>query len=130
MDYSSYLNEFMDEIYDEFISENAGGMKAPDMFTLYAMLKDINPDVVIESGLWKGQCTKVIRGAVGEECKIICLEPRTLYGWQDDGNTDYYIGEKFIDFESLNLSEYKDDKVVAIFDDHINKVKRLNPLFP
>lgn len=125
MDYSKYLDEFIDNVYDGFISENNGGMKSPGMFVLYAILKEENPDVVIESGVWKGQGTKVIREAVGEECKIICLEPRILYGHQDDGDTDYYIGEEFKDFSQLDLKEYKEEKIVAIFDDHINAVKRL-----
>ncbi|RZD41515.1 MAG: hypothetical protein CXT73_04830, partial [Methanobacteriota archaeon] len=125
MDYNKYLDEFVDDIYDAFLSENDGGMKSPDMFTMYVMLKELQPEVVIESGVWKGQGTKIIREAVGEDCKIICLEPRTLYGWQDDGNTEYYLGEDFVDFEKLNLSEYKSEKSVAIFDDHINAEKRL-----
>ena len=73
MDYGKYLEEFMDQVYDGFLSENDGGMKSPDMFTMYVMLKEIKPDVVIESGVWKGQGTKIIREAVGEDCKIICL---------------------------------------------------------
>lgn len=125
MDYGKYLEEFMDEVYDGFLSENNGGMKSPDMFTMYVMLKEIKPDVVIESGVWKGQGTKIIREAVGEDCKIICLEPRVLFGYQDDGYTEYHMGEDFKDFSELDLSEYEGEKKVGVFDDHINAAKRL-----
>ncbi len=125
MDYGKYLDDFMDNVYDGFLSENNGGMKSPDMFTMYVMLKELEPDVVVESGVWKGQGTKIIREAVGEDCKIICLEPRILFGYQDDGDTDYHMGENFKDFSELDLSEYKEEKIVAVFDDHINAVKRL-----
>lgn len=125
MDYGKYLDEFMDEVYDGFLSENDGGMKSPDMFTMYVMLKELKPDVVVESGVWKGQGTKIIREAVGEDCKIICLEPRILFGYQDDGDTEYYMGEDFKDFSQIDLSEYKEEKIVAVFDDHMNAVKRL-----
>jgi len=125
MDYGKYLDEFMDNVYDGFLSENNGGMKSPDMFTMYVMLKELEPDVVVESGVWKGQGTKIIREAVGEDCKIICLEPRILFGYQDDGDTEYHMGENFKDFSELDLNEYKEEKIVAVFDDHINAVKRL-----
>lgn len=125
MDYEKYLDYFMENVYDGFLSENNGGMKSPDMFTMYVMLKELNPDVVVESGVWKGQGTKIIREAVGEDCKIICLEPRILFGHQDDGDTEYHMGEDFKDFSEIDLSEYKGEKIVGVFDDHINAVKRL-----
>ena len=46
MDYEKYLDYFMENVYDGFLSENNGGMKSPDMFTMYVMLKELNPDVV------------------------------------------------------------------------------------
>ena len=64
MNYEKYLDEFIEEVYDGFLSENNGGMKSPAMFTIYVMLKELQPDVVIESGVLKGQGPKKIRKAV------------------------------------------------------------------
>ena len=126
MEYNKYLDDFMDEIYEPFYSENTGGMKTPDMFTLYVMLREIKPDVVIESGVWKGQSTKLIRKTLGEDCEIICLDPRPIFGWQDDNdNTTYYTDSKFKDFGNLDLKDYEDMKTLAFFDDHMNNLKRL-----
>lgn len=126
MEYNKYLDDFMDEIYDPFYSENDGGMKTPDMFTLYVILREIKPDVVIESGVWKGQSTKLIRKTLGEDCEIICLDPRPIFGWQDDNdNTTYYTDNEFKDFNELDLKEYDDEKTVAFFDDHCNQLHRL-----
>ena len=126
MEYGKYLEEFMDNIYEPFYSENNGGMKTPDMFTLYVILREINPEVVIESGVWKGQSTKLIRKCLGEDCEILCLDPRTVYGWQDDNdNTIYYTDSEFKDFNDLDLKEYEDKKTLAFFDDHCNQLHRL-----
>ena len=126
MEYNKYLDDFMDEIYEPFYSENTGGMKTPDMFTIYVMLREIKPDVVIESGVWKGQSTKLIRKTLGEDCEIICLDPRPIFGWQDDNdNTTYYTDSKFKDFGDLDLKDYEDMKTLAFFDDHMNNLKRL-----
>ena len=126
MEYNKYLDDFMDEIYEPFYSENTGGMKTPGMFILHVMLSEIKPDVVIESGVWKGQSTKLIRKTLGEDCEIICLDPRPIFGWQDDNdNTTYYTDSKFKDFGNLDLKDYEDMKTLAFFDDHMNNLKRL-----
>ena len=44
MEYNKYLDDFMDEIYEPFYSENIGGMKTPGMFILHVMLSEIKPD--------------------------------------------------------------------------------------
>lgn len=126
MEYEKYIDKFMEEIYEPFYSENNGGMKTPGMFILYTMLSEIKPEVVIESGVWKGQSTKLIRESVGNDCEIISLDPRTVYGWQDDNdNTIYYTDTEFKDFNELDLTEYADKKIVAFFDDHSNQLHRL-----
>ena len=130
MDYNKYLDDFVENIYEPFYTENDGGMKTPDMFILYVMLCKIKPDIIIESGVWKGQSTKLIRKTVGEDSKIICIDPRPIFGWQDDNdNTIYYTDTEFKDFKNLDLSEYKDKKTVAFFDDHVNQLSRLKDCY-
>ena len=59
--------EIIDEI-DKFYSiytgrpimTNQGGMQFPHMFAFYFILKKINPDFVIESGIFKGQSSWLI----------------------------------------------------------------------
>ena len=121
---------FFSHIYEDCFSRNNNGMKGVDMFSLHYALKQLQPDVVIESGVWKGLSTKVIRKTLGNSVKIICIDPRNpsngTSGFKDDNeNTTYLTGENFKDFEHLDLSFCNNmDKVFAFFDDHQNAVKR------
>lgn len=115
------------------MSSNDGGMSSPDMFTLFIALKKIKPALVIESGVWNGWSTKLIRKSVAPDCKIICLDPREIpkEGFRDTNlNTIYYTGKDFIDFKNLDLNSPlhyipKDLKTLAFFDDHIDVMQRL-----
>lgn len=121
--------EFFDTIYEEIFSTNDGGMKSVDLFSLYYTLKQLNPEIVIESGVWNGISTKLIRKTLGGSVQIICIDPRPIpsHGFKDDNkNTKYLTGQNFIDFEHLDLSFCKNmDKVFAFFDCHQDAVKRL-----
>ena len=76
LNYKRYFEDFLTDIYEPSMSSNKNGMSSPDMFTLFIALKNIKPDIVIESGVWNGWSTNLIRKSVGEDCKIICLDPR------------------------------------------------------
>jgi len=129
------LDEFMENIYFDEIQLNDGGMKINDMFSFYFLLTRMKPTVVVESGIWKGYSTKIIRKTLGNDVKILCLDPLdiTKDGFRDDNvNTTYLIGATFVDFEQLDLSEYgidivnDVDGVLCIFDDHQNAAQRMS----
>ena len=117
------LNEFLMSVNFQEINANDGGMKVPDMFSLYFLLKKLRPSVVIESGVWNGQSTKLIRETL-EDVKIISLDPRPIEGYIDE-NTTYYVGDKFKDFKDLDLSSFDMNGVLCFFDDHQNQAQRL-----
>jgi hypothetical protein len=117
------LNEFLMSVNFQEINANDGGMKVPDMFSLYFLLKKLRPSVVIESGVWNGQSTKLIRETL-EDVTIISLDPRPIEGYIDE-NTTYYVGDKFKDFKDLDLSSFDMNSVLCFFDDHQNQAQRL-----
>src|SRR5258706_15702728 len=45
------------------IRQNDGGMKSSGLFTLWHILRKVNPKLVVESGVWKGQSTWLIENA-------------------------------------------------------------------
>ena len=121
------LNYFIENIHSADFINNNGGMGAPDLFSFWYILKTYKPKVVIESGVWNGISTKLIRTTLPES-KIICLDPRPIpyYGYTDNNkNTVYYTGNKFIDFSKLDLSEYNTDDILCFFDCHQNAYFRL-----
>lgn len=117
------LTEFLMSVNFQEINANDGGMKVPDMFSLYFLLKKLRPSVVIESGVWNGQSTKLIRETL-EDVKIISLDPRPIEGYIDE-NTTYYVGDTFKDFKDLDLSSSDMNNVLCFFDDHQNQAQRL-----
>jgi hypothetical protein len=122
------LDFFLKNIYVNKFSRNFGGMRSPDMFTLYLSLKNIKPNVIIESGVHNGFSTLLIRKTLGKDVKIICLDPKeiSLDGYVDKNiNTIYYLGNNFIDFSNLDLSNFENSKIFCFFDDHINALDRL-----
>lgn len=121
------LDFFMENIFDDSFQNNDGGMASPGLFTLYLVLDSIKPKVVVESGVWNGISTKLIRKIL-PDATIICLDPREIpdYGHKDDNpNTIYYTGESFVDFEKLDLSKYNNDEILCFFDCHHNALERM-----
>jgi len=124
------LDDFMNNVYFDNIENNVGGMKINDMFSLYFLLKNLRPTIIIESGVWNGFSTKLMRKVLGDDCKIICLDPREIPsdGFIDSNiNTIYLTGNSFVDFKKLNLEEMINDKetILCFFDDHQNSAQRL-----
>jgi len=129
MKFTNYdLDCFLENVYDNTFYNNKGGMASPDMFTLYVALTSIKPKIVIESGVFKGLSTKLIRKTLGKDVTIICLDPydKLNAGFRDTNvNTKYYIGNDFIDFGDLNIDHHNPDEVFAFFDCHQNAALRL-----
>jgi hypothetical protein len=122
------LEFFMKEIYIEKLYFNSGCMSSVDMFTLHLALKKLKPKVVIESGVWQGTSTYIIRKTLGPDAIIICLDPLELpkENWRDSNpNTKYFIGNNFVDFNNLDLSIYNSREIFAFFDDHQNAISRI-----
>ena len=125
---NSDLDFFKKNIYQPKFSRNFGGMRSPDMFTLFLTLQNLKPNIIIESGVHNGYSTLLIRKTLGPNVKIICLDPKQI---SDDGyidkneNTIYYMGNNFIDFKDIDLSNFKCDEIFCFFDDHINALYRV-----
>ena len=121
------LKLFVNDIYTSVFNDNKGGMGAPDLFTLWFILNKYKPKVVIESGVWNGISTLLIRKTL-PDCKIICLDPRDVpkKGYKDNNiNTKYYLKKHFIDFKNLDVSNYNPDDILCFFDCHQNAYLRL-----
>jgi hypothetical protein len=122
------LDEFLQTGYFSEMNTNGGGMNIPDMFSFWFFLKTMMPEVVIESGVYNGWSTKLIRKTLGPHVKIICLDPREIpeSGFTDDNtNTIYYTGKKFIDFADYDTSSLNKETLLCFFDDHQNAAQRL-----
>ena len=123
----TFLDEFNILYSRRPIEDNSGGMKSAHLFPLYCYLQIMKPELIIESGVYKGQGTWFIR-----ECcpysKIVSIDisfgnlkvrdDKTIYMEKDISQ----IGLKEI------VKDYDIDKVLIFFDDHQDFNKRLELL--
>lgn len=113
------LEEFKD-IYDgRPIKDNRFGMKAPHLFGLWFMARALEPDLIVESGVWKGQSTWFLEQAC-PSADLISI----------DINLDAreYVSETAT-YSDLDFSEHDwdvdGDRTLVFFDDHQNGYRRI-----
>lgn len=114
---------------------NTNGMLPDTGFQLYYWLREINPELVVESGVWRGFSTWVIAQAL-PAARIIALDPIFALGhcldarrigqtWRAPGRLPAvsYSGADFscCGFEFME----KPGNSLVLFDDHQNKLHRL-----
>lgn len=113
------IDEFASLYADRPIKDNRGGMKAPHMFATWFMAKQLSPDLIVESGIWKGQSTWLLEKAC-PQAKLVSIDLNLGYR--------QYISDRAIysdkDFSEQDWSEVTDRSLV-FFDDHQNAYKRV-----
>lgn len=120
-DIRNSIPDFMELYKSKPISDNQGGMKSPHMFATWYMLKKLNPAVVIESGVWKGQGTWLIEKTL-PEAKIYAIDVKLSHREYISKNVIYY--QK--DFSKIDWSVVKNkENAVLFFDDHQNALERV-----
>ncbi len=118
----SFLPDFLKIYNDRPIKDNQGGMRSPHMFAFYVFLKKLNPSIVIESGVWRGQGTWLIEQAL-PNAKIHCID-LNLHERAFISKKATYYGQ---DFESIDWGSAEDkSKTLLFFDDHQNAIARLH----
>lgn len=118
-DYHALFDEFFDIYKRRPIVSNDGGMLIPHMFATWVLIRESKPEVVLESGIWRGQSTWLIEQATDADIISVDLEL---------GNRVYFSKRtKYIDYDfaHLDLSALPKSKTVLFFDDHVNAFDRL-----
>lgn len=136
IDYSdqSIVKESLDEFYEIYkkrpVNDNEGGMKSPHLFNTWYALRQLQPKLVIESGVWKGLGTWVIEQAV-PDAKIISIDI-TFNHLQYKSDEATYLDKDMTSYDWDRLfSEMEEkegitrDDIVLFLDDHQNFLNRL-----
>ena len=103
------------------IKNNQSGMRIDHCFALFCLLNKIKPDHIIESGVWKGQTTWLIKKVL-KKSKIFSIDI-------DLSNREViYDDVKYLnkDISKYNWKKLDKNKTVIIFDDHVCFSKRLD----
>ncbi|BBG98959.1 hypothetical protein Prudu_008494 [Prunus dulcis] len=119
------------------IQNNQFGMGFDHSFGLWFIAQWLKPDLMIESGAFKGHSTWVLRQAM-PDTPIITLTPRHPEKYLKkgpayvDGNCTYFSGKDFLDFGSIDWRKLMKkhgitdlSRVLIFFDDHQNELKRV-----
>ena len=114
------LREFL-EVYEQRpIDDNAGGVSEVGGFTLWYILKRLEPELVVEVGVWKGQTSWLIEMA-RPGAELICFDPNRKIRVYESDSAAYPVG----DFAAHRLEVKDPQTAVVFFDDHQDAVKRL-----
>lgn len=131
------LEEFISIYETRPIKNNMYGMGFDHSFGLWFISRWLKPELMIESGAFKGHSTWVMRQAM-PYTPIVSLSPRHPEKYLAkgpayvDGNCTYFAGKDFVDFGSVNWGNVMKkhgitdlSQVLIFFDDHQNELKRV-----
>ena len=97
-------------------------------FALWCMIKRLRPEYIIESGIYEGFGTWMMRQAA-PNARLILLDPhgQNLKYRDKQNQSDYLINRDFVDFGSVNWTKYVSDpaKVLVFIDDHQSPLARI-----
>lgn len=111
--------------------ENNNGMAPDTSFYLFYWVKELAPKFIVESGTWRGFSTWVIRKAA-PDARIISLDPIFALNYCLDpgkigpGYWPTDLERSGTDFSCCGFEfETKPEPSLVLFDDHQNKIHRL-----
>ncbi|MEO0796142.1 MAG: hypothetical protein AAFX93_13310 [Verrucomicrobiota bacterium] len=119
--------EELREAVDEFdkihaqrpIRENQGGTRASHMFAIWFIARKLQPEFIVESGIWKGQSTWLLEQAC-PKAHIVSLDIHLVFREYISDRVEYH--ER--DFSQMDWSGIPENNL-AFFDDHQNALARL-----
>ena len=115
------LQEFHDLYKSRPIKDNSGGQLATQLFYSWFIAKTLQPRIIIESGVYKGQGTWVFEQAC-PNTQLICLDPYPQYEEGFKSEKAIYIHN---DFTQIDWRTVPKDDTLCFFDDHQNSLSRL-----
>jgi hypothetical protein len=120
--------ESVEEIVHDFwqliracpVSQRRGGNGFNGALQLYTFVRTLGPPVIIESGVFRGLTTWVMRQA-HPDARIFCFDPVLRELQYRDPEAFYAEGDwSTHDFSAIDLS-----RALAFFDDHISQARRI-----
>ena len=119
-----YRREFLEIYPGRPVEKNVGGMDIFPLFWLFAVARWLNPPLIVESGVWRGQSTWMLRQACpNAQFHAFDINLKNLV--YKDRTITYH--EK--DWSKTTLHNSKPGEGMIVFDDHINQCRRLREAY-
>ncbi|CAH1773062.1 unnamed protein product [Owenia fusiformis] len=122
--------EVFRDVYDKRPEQNVFGTEIMQQFTLWMIIRQLNPLYIIESGVNFGLGTWMLRQAA-PLARLIMIDPRETdrLRYKDLMYNSVYLHgiSHFKDFSQVNWTNYINnrEKTLVFFDDHQSHYKRL-----
>lgn len=117
------LPEFIELYRSRPIARNRLGMGFNHCFATWFILREMQPKLVVESGVWRGQSTWLIEQAV-PDTEIVAIDPHPEARVYTSRRARY----ETTDFSRLDWSHANVENAVVFFDDHQNAYERLKDM--
>jgi hypothetical protein len=117
---TEWLPEFIDLYAQRPIKRNLEGMEFNHSFAVYAVCKKLQPTTIIESGVWKGRTTWLLRQCC-PRARLECIDPEPHVRAYTAENASYHTP----DFIELDWSHCDPETTLIVFDDHQNAYARV-----
>lgn len=114
------LEQFCQLLDARPIRDNRGGMQAPHLFAVWFMARALQPAAIVESGVWKGQGTWMLRQAC-PDAAIHCIDPNLARVEHRDERAIYQTH----DFAESDWRHLDRERTLLVFDDHVNALDRV-----
>jgi hypothetical protein len=114
------VREFYDLIVKSPVNAKKGGNGFNGCLQVYAVARLLNPKVIIESGVFRGQTTWILRQAC-PQASIFCFDVDFSNLVHKDRDAIYSQA----DWSDFDLSGLPGDETLAFFDDHIDQGRRV-----
>jgi hypothetical protein len=100
------------------VNHHGGGFN--NQFWLYVACRAIAPELVVESGVWRGQSTWVLRQAA-PRAELHCFDLSFAERLYRDPTAHYHEH----DWEGFDFDDVDPERSLVFFDDHQNQAKRI-----
>jgi hypothetical protein len=114
-----WVREFWDLVLLSPVRQRHGGAGFNGALQLFCLARAVDPDVIVESGVFRGFTTWVLRRAV-PRARLLCFDPAPRLQYR---NEDAFYSRRdwsLHDFVGLDLA-----RGLAFFDDHMPQARRI-----
>lgn len=114
-----WVREFWSLVLRSPVRQRQGGNGFNGALQLFCLARAVDPDVVIESGVFRGFTTWVLRQAA-PGARFFCFDPVLRPRYRDAGARYFASDWSLHDFRGLDLR-----RGLAFFDDHMPQARRI-----
>ncbi len=102
------------------VPDNSGGSGFSDSFWLYTAGRLLAPRLVVESGVYRGQTSWLLRRAC-PDARLYCVDVDLSQAQFRDASIRYHEG----DWTELTFDAVDSARSLCFFDDHVNQARRV-----